>query len=145
MHIGDDKECHAECANSIGRRGVPSIDSQQTQWASLCGRRALMWIVKLALDRPYTFIVASILILFLGLSSIVTMPADIFPNIDIPIITVVYDYRGLPAEELEQRITTFNEFITSTVNDVKADDSQTIRGYAVLMIYFQPQVHIYSS
>jgi multidrug efflux pump subunit AcrB len=94
-----------------------------------------MWIVKLALDRPYTFIVASILILSFGLSAIVTMPADIFPHIDIPIITVVYDYRGLPAEELEQRITTFNEFITSTVNDVKSVDSQTIRGYAMLMIY----------
>jgi multidrug efflux pump subunit AcrB len=104
-----------------------------------------MWIVKLALDRPYTFIVASILILFLGLSSTATMPADIFPNIDIPIITVVYDYRGLPAEELEQRITTFNEFITTTVNDVRSVDSQTIRGYAVLMIYFQPQVHIDSA
>ena len=101
-----------------------------------------MWIVKLALDRPYTFIVVSILILFLGASSIMTMPTDIFPNIDIPVITVVYDYRGLQAQEMEQRITTFSEFIMSTVNDVKSIDSQTVRGYAVLMIYFQPQVHI---
>jgi multidrug efflux pump subunit AcrB len=101
-----------------------------------------MWIVKLALNRPYTFIVASILILLLGVSSIATMPADIFPNIDIPVITVVYDYRGLQAQEMEQRITTFSEFIMSTVNDVKSIDSQTVRGYAVLMIYFQPQVHI---
>src|ERR1700744_1076815 len=101
-----------------------------------------MWIVRLALDRPYTFVVASILILFLGVSSIVTMPADSFPSIDIPVITVVYDYRGLQAQEMEQRITTFNEFIMSTVNDVKSIDSQTGRGYAVLMIYFQPQVHI---
>jgi multidrug efflux pump subunit AcrB len=101
-----------------------------------------MWIVKLALNRPYTFIVLSILILIMGLGSVATMPTDIFPNIDIPVITVVYDYRGLQAQELEQRITTFNEFIMSTVNDVKSVDSQTIRGYAVLMIYFQPQVHI---
>ena len=101
-----------------------------------------MWIVKLALNRPYTFIVAAILILLIGLSSIATMPADIFPNIDIPVITVVYDYRGLQAQEMEQRITTFSEFIMSTVNDVKSIDSQTVRGYAVLMIYFQPQVHI---
>jgi multidrug efflux pump subunit AcrB len=101
-----------------------------------------MWIVKLALDRPYTFIVASILILLLGISSIATMPTDIFPDIDIPVITVVYDYRGLQAQEMEQRITTFSEFIMSTVNDVKSIDSQTVRGYAVLMIYFQPQVHI---
>ncbi len=101
-----------------------------------------MWIVKLALNRPYTFIVVSILILLLGFSSIATMPTDIFPNIDIPVITVVYDYRGLQAQEMEQRITTFSEFIMSTVNDVKSIDSQTVRGYAVLMIYFQPQVHI---
>ena len=101
-----------------------------------------MWIVKLALNRPYTFIVAAILILLIGLSSVATMPADIFPNIDIPVITVVYDYRGLQAQEMEQRITTFSEFIMSTVNDVKSIDSQTVRGYAVLMIYFQPQVHI---
>jgi multidrug efflux pump subunit AcrB len=97
-----------------------------------------MWIVRLALNRPYTFIVASILILLLGLSSIMTMPTDIFPTIDIPVITVVYDYRGLQAQEMEQRITTFSEFIMSTVNDVKSIDSQTVRGYAVLMIYFQP-------
>ena len=106
------------------------------------GETASMWIVKLALNRPYTFIVASILILLLGVSSIATMPTDIFPNIDIPVITVVYDYRGLQAQEMEQRITTFSEFIMSTVNDVKSIDSQTVRGYAVLMIYFQPQVHI---
>ena len=101
-----------------------------------------MWIVRLALNRPYTFIVTSILILLLGFSSILTMPTDIFPNIDIPVITVVYDYRGLQAQEMEQRITTFSEFIMSTVNDVKSIDSQTVRGYAVLMIYFQPQVRI---
>jgi multidrug efflux pump subunit AcrB len=101
-----------------------------------------MWIVKLALNRPYTFVVAAILILLLGVSSVLTMPTDILPNIDIPVITVVYDYRGLQAQEMEQRITTFSEFIMSTVNDVRSIDSQTVRGYAVLMIYFQPQVHI---
>jgi multidrug efflux pump subunit AcrB len=101
-----------------------------------------MWIVRLALTRSYTFVVAALLIIMLGISAILTMPADIFPNIDIPIITVVYDYRGLQAREMEQRITTFSEFIMSTVNDVKSVDSQTVRGYAVLMIYFQPQVHI---
>src|ERR1700722_5930259 len=101
-----------------------------------------MWIVKLALNRPYTFIVLAVLILILGFGSVATMPTDILPDIDIPVITVVYDYRGLQAQEMEQRITTFNEFIMSTVNDVKSIDSQTVRGYAVLMIYFQPQVHI---
>jgi multidrug efflux pump subunit AcrB len=101
-----------------------------------------MWIVKLALTRPYTFVVMAILIVLLGASALKSIPYDILPNIDIPIITVVYDYRGLRAQELEQRITTFNEFVMTTVNDVKSIDSQTVRGYTVLMIYFQPQVRI---
>ena len=95
-----------------------------------------MWIVKLALTRPYTFVVAAILILVLGIASVATMPTDILPNIDIPVITVVYDYRGLRAQEMEQRITTFNEFIMSTVNDVKSIDSQTVRGYAIDSLSF---------
>jgi multidrug efflux pump subunit AcrB len=87
-----------------------------------------MWIVRLALNRPYTFIVASILILVLGFSSIATTPTDIFPNIDIPVVTVIWSYSGLPAKEMEQRITTFSEFVMAVVNDVKAIDSQTVNG-----------------
>ncbi len=101
-----------------------------------------MWIVRLALDRPYTFIVASILILVLGFSSIATTPTDIFPNIDIPVVTVIWSYSGLPAKELEQRITTFSEFVMAVVNDVKAIDSQTVNGASVIKISFQPQVRI---
>jgi Cu/Ag efflux pump CusA len=69
-----------------------------------------MWIVKLALNRPYTFIVAAILIIILGSTSIATTPTDVFPNIDIPVITVIWNYSGLPAKEMEQRITSFSEF-----------------------------------
>ncbi|HTH54114.1 MAG TPA: efflux RND transporter permease subunit [Edaphobacter sp.] len=101
-----------------------------------------MWIVRLALNRPYTFIVTSILILVLGFSSIATTPTDIFPNIDIPQVTVIWSYSGLPAKEMEQRITTFSEFVMAVVNDVKAIDSQTTSGAAVIKISFQPQVHI---
>ncbi len=101
-----------------------------------------MWIVRLALDRPYTFIVASILILVLGFSSIATTPTDIFPNIDIPVVTVIWSYSGLPAKEMEQRITTFSEFVMAVVNDVKAIDSQTVNGASVIKISFQPQVRI---
>ncbi len=101
-----------------------------------------MWIVRLALNRPYTFIVASILILVLGFSSIATTPTDIFPNIDIPVVTVIWSYSGLPAKEMEQRITTFSEFVMAVVNDVKAIDSQTVNGASVIKISFQPQVHI---
>jgi CzcA family heavy metal efflux pump len=101
-----------------------------------------MWIVRLALNRPYTFIVASILILVLGFSSIATTPTDIFPNIDIPVVTVIWSYSGLPAKEVEQRITTFSEFVMAVVNDVKAIDSQTVNGASVIKISFQPQVRI---
>ncbi|WP_263385128.1 efflux RND transporter permease subunit [Granulicella arctica] len=101
-----------------------------------------MWIVRLALDRPYTFIVAAILILVLGFSSIATTPTDIFPNIDIPVVTVIWSYSGLPAKEMEQRVTTFSEFVMAVVNDVKSIDSQTTSGASVIKISFQPQVHI---
>jgi len=101
-----------------------------------------MWIVRLALNKPYTFIVASILIIVLGCSSIATTPTDIFPNIDIPQVTVIWSYSGLPAKEMEQRITTFSEFVMAVVNDVKSIDSQTTSGAAVIKISFQPQVRI---
>jgi len=101
-----------------------------------------MWIVRLALNRPYTFIVASILILVLGFSSIATTPTDIFPNIDIPVVTVIWSYSGLPPKEMEQRVTTFSEFVMAVVNDVKSIDSQTTNGASVIKISFQPQVRI---
>ena len=101
-----------------------------------------MWIVRLALNRPYTFIVASILILVLGFSSIATTPTDIFPNIDIPVVTVIWSYSGLPAKEMEERVTTFSEFVMAVVNDVKSIDSQTTSGASVIKISFQPQVRI---
>jgi CzcA family heavy metal efflux pump len=104
-----------------------------------------MWIVRLALNRPYTFIVASILILVLGFSSIATTPTDIFPNIDIPVVTVIWSYSGLPAKEMEQRVTTFSEFVMAVVNDVKSIDSQTTSGASVIKISFQPQVRIDSA
>jgi len=101
-----------------------------------------MWIVRLALNRPYTFIVASILIVVLGLSSIATTPTDIFPNIDIPVVTVIWSYSGLPPKEMEERVTTFSEFVMAVVNDVKSIDSQTTSGASVIKISFQPQVRI---
>jgi multidrug efflux pump subunit AcrB len=101
-----------------------------------------MWIVKLALNRPYTFVVAAILILFLGAAAIVNTPTDIFPNIDIPVISVIWTYNGLPTEEMEKRITTYSEFVMAIVNDVKSIESQTLNGTSVIKIYFHPQVHI---
>ena len=102
-----------------------------------------MWIVRLALRRPYTFIVMSMLIVFLGVFSILRMPTDIFPDIDIPVISVIFNYGGLPPEEMERRVVgNFERFVTTTVNDIEHTESQSLTGIAVLKIYFQPGAKI---
>src|SRR4051794_2105219 len=105
-----------------------------------------MWIVRLALRRPYTFIVMALLIVMLGVASIRRTPTDIFPNIDIPVVSVVWTYSGLSTEEMERQITTFSEFSTSfAVSNIKRIESQTLNGVAVIKIYFQPDVDIASA
>src|SRR3954454_6230012 len=100
-----------------------------------------MWIVRLALSRPYTFVVMAILIAILGGSAITTMPVDIFPYIDIPIVSVLWVYSGLSPEEMEKRVvTSFERSLTSNVNDIEHIESQAYTGYAVVRIYFHPNV-----
>jgi multidrug efflux pump subunit AcrB len=102
-----------------------------------------MWIVKLALRRPYTFVVMALLILLLGAVSIKTTPTDIFPEIDIPVVTVVWQYSGLSADQMAKQITTFSEYtISSAVDNVKNIESQTLAGVATIRIFFQPNVRI---
>src|SRR5246127_4542634 len=102
-----------------------------------------MWIVRLALRRPYTFVVMSLLILILGTLSIFTTPIDIFPNIDIPIIAVVYSYGGLSAEDVSQRLVVgFERGLTATVNDVEHIESQSLNGLGAIKIFFYPNVNI---
>ena len=102
-----------------------------------------MWIVRLALGRPYTFVVMAILIAILGSSAIVTMPVDIFPYIDIPVVSVLWVYSGLSPEEMEKRVVTnFERSLTSNVNDIEHIESQAYSGYAVVKIYFHPNVKI---
>ncbi|MDX2269616.1 MAG: efflux RND transporter permease subunit [Bryobacter sp.] len=98
-----------------------------------------MWIVKLALSRPYTFAVMAVLIVVLGLVSIVAMPTDIFPEIDIPVVSVIWYYNGMSPEEVESRITTqYERAITTTVNDVDHIESQCITGFSISRVYFHP-------
>src|SRR5271167_815740 len=105
-----------------------------------------MWIVRLALRRPYTFAVFAILLLLIGAFSIYTMPTDIFPNIDIPVVSVVWQFTGLSAEEMANRITSNSERgMTTTVNDIEHIESQTLNGIAVIKIFFQPHVNIGSA
>src|SRR5262245_49940562 len=100
---------------------------------------ASMWIVRLALRRPYTFAVMALLILVLGGASIARMRTDIFPEIDIPVITMIWTYKGMDAEEFEKRITTFSEYaVSSNVNDIRKLESQTLQGVAVVKVFFHP-------
>ena len=102
-----------------------------------------MWIVRLALSRPYTFVVMAVLIAILGTASIITMPVDIFPYIDIPIVSVLWSYSGLSPEEMEKRVVTgFERGLTSNVNDIEHIESQCYNGYAVDRIYFHPNVKV---
>src|SRR5215467_557197 len=102
-----------------------------------------MWIVRLALGRPYTFVVMAILIAILGCFSIVSMPVDIFPYIDIPVVSVLWVYSGLSPEEMEKRLVTgFERSLTSNVNDVEHIESQAYNGYAVVKVYFHSNVKI---
>ncbi|HEY1903447.1 MAG TPA: efflux RND transporter permease subunit [Terracidiphilus sp.] len=103
----------------------------------------MMWIVRLALRRPYTFAVFAFLILLLGAFSITSMPTDIFPNIDIPIVTVVWNFTGLSAQEMSTRIVYNSERgLTTTVNDIDHIESQSLNGIGVIKIFFQPHVNV---
>jgi multidrug efflux pump subunit AcrB len=102
-----------------------------------------MWIVRLALRRPYTFVVMSLLITLLGGVAISTMPVDIFPYIDIPVLSVLFSYGGLSPEEMSSRVVTvFERSITSTVNDIEHIESQSYSGISVVRIFFQPGARI---
>jgi multidrug efflux pump subunit AcrB len=102
-----------------------------------------MWLVRVALRRPYTFIVMAMLIVIVGAITIARMATDIFPNIDIPVISVIWNYGGLPPEEMERRIVSnFERNLTTTVNDIEHIESQSLTGISVVKIYLQPGARI---
>jgi multidrug efflux pump subunit AcrB len=102
-----------------------------------------MWIVRLALRRPYTFAVVALLLMVLGPLAIVNMPVDIFPNIDIPVVTMLWNYAGFSPEQMASRIVTLSErSLTTTVNDIEHTESNSLNGIAVVKIFFQPGVNI---
>jgi multidrug efflux pump subunit AcrB len=102
-----------------------------------------MWIVRLALTRPYTFIVLAILILIASPVMIERMPTDIFPDINIPVVAADWTYTGMAPEEFEGRIvSSYERSLSTTVNDIEHIDSQTINGMSIVKIYFQPNVNI---
>ncbi|MCX5659650.1 MAG: efflux RND transporter permease subunit [Planctomycetota bacterium] len=98
-----------------------------------------MWIVRLALRRPYTFVVASILVAILGGVSILRMPTDIFPNIDIPVISLIFNYGGMTPDDMETRVVgQIERFLTTTVNDIEHIESLSLNGVGVIKVYLQP-------
>src|SRR4051794_17633804 len=102
-----------------------------------------MWIVALALRRPYTFVVMALLILILSPIVILRTPTDVFPNINIPVISMVWNYQGLSPQDMANRITTVSERgLTTLVNDIEHIESQSLNGIAVVKIYFQPTANI---
>src|SRR5713101_3477295 len=102
-----------------------------------------MGIVRFALRLPHTFYVLAILILFLGVMAIRVMPTDIFPQINIPVVTVIWQYTGLSTTEMEQRVTTYSQYsISSNVNNIRNIEAQTLNGISVQKIYFQPDVNL---
>jgi multidrug efflux pump subunit AcrB len=102
-----------------------------------------MGIVRFALRFPYTFYVLAALIVFLGVSAITVMPEDIFPEINIPVVTVIWQYTGLSTPEMEQRVTTYSQYATSTaVSGIRNTEAQTLNGISVIKIFFQPDVNI---
>src|SRR5436190_3541667 len=102
-----------------------------------------MWIVRLALRRPYTFVVMAVLIAILGTASIISMPVDIFPYIDIPVVSIVWNYGGMAPEEMEKRmITVFERSLTTTVNDIEHMETQVYSGVSVTRVYFQPNAKV---
>jgi multidrug efflux pump subunit AcrB len=102
-----------------------------------------MGIVRFALRFPHTFYVLAALIVFLGVIAFRSMPADIFPEINIPVVTVIWSYTGLSTPEMEQRVTTYSQYsISANVNGIKSMEAQTLNGLSVQKIYFQPDVNL---
>jgi multidrug efflux pump subunit AcrB len=102
-----------------------------------------MWIVKLALRRPYTFVVMAILILVMGGIAIFRTPTDIFPNIDIPVVSIIWNYNGLVPEEMSNRIVSVTErSMTTTVDNIEHIESQSLNGVAVVKVFLQPTASV---
>src|ERR1700752_893590 len=102
-----------------------------------------MWIVRLALRRPYTFVVVAILIVIMGALEIVRTPTDIFPNINIPVVSIIWNYNGLIPQDMADRIVTITERnLTTTVDNIEHLESQSLYGIAVVKVFLQPDANL---
>src|SRR5437660_12786242 len=102
-----------------------------------------MWIVRLALRRPYTFVVMAILILIMGTLAIFRTPTDIFPNINIPVVSIIWNFNGLVPQDMSDRIVSITErALTTTVDNIEHIESQSLYGVAVVKVFLQPTANI---
>src|SRR6266403_1148186 len=102
-----------------------------------------MGLVRFALRLPHTFYVLAALIVFRGISAVTTMPTDIFPQINIPVVTVIWQETGLTTPEMEARVTTYSQYaISANVSNIRDIEAQTLNGISVQKIYFQPDVNL---
>src|SRR5437867_1309139 len=102
-----------------------------------------MWIVRLALRRPYTFVVMSILIVIFGAMSVVTMATDIFPYINIPVVGVIWSYQGMSPDDMAKRVLTVSErAMTTTVNDIERIESTAYNGVGLIRVYMHPGTNV---
>src|SRR5471030_298488 len=103
----------------------------------------MLGLVRVALKRPYTFVVLALLILIIGPLTALKTPTDIFPDIRIPVISVVWQYTGLPPDQMVGRITSpFQRSLTTTVNDIQHMEAESVNGFGIIKIFFQPGVNI---
>jgi multidrug efflux pump subunit AcrB len=120
-----------------------SATERRAGCAAQSGGRGSMGLVTYALKYRITFYVLAVLILFLGISGVVSSPKDVLPVVNIPVVNVIWTYTGLSTKEMEQRVTTYSEFgLTNNVNGIKNIESTTLQGVTVEKIYFQPDVNI---
>ncbi|MEI8055433.1 MAG: efflux RND transporter permease subunit [bacterium] len=102
-----------------------------------------MWIVRIALERPYTFIVLAVLLFILGPLAILRTPTDMLPDINIPVVSVIWSYTGMPPDEMSMRITSnFERAVSTTVNDIEHIESQSLTGMSITKLFFHPNVDI---
>src|ERR1700734_2837038 len=106
----------------------------------------MLAVVRIALNRPYTFVVMAMLIVIFGVTAAVKTPTDIFPNIGIPVVAVVWQYNGLPPDDMSGRVIYYYErTLSAQVNDIEHIESQSLAGYGVVKVFFQPTVNINSA
>src|SRR5271170_2158489 len=103
----------------------------------------MLAVVRIALNRPYTFVVMAMLIVIFGVTAAIKTPTDIFPNIGIPVVAVVWQYNGLPPDDMSGRVVYYYErYLSAQVNDIEHIESQSLAGYGVVKVFFQPGVNI---